>query len=177
MKKQSFAIALSMLAGAALAQQGPIQFAAKGIVAVSDADMAASALVDGNLYKEKGTRDALTLIQFPLNRTGQNINTALVSNSMTMTDKAMALTNNGRLAFVLEGSGQVADSLPSMKVADFPASNAMFIVDLSTPKPSVRFKFPTGTGLTAVSLNPQGTTMLVASADAGKEIKIIDIVH
>lgn len=175
MKKQSFAIALSMLAGTVLAQQGPIQFAAKGIVAVSDADMAASALVDGNLYKEKGVRDALTLIQFPLNRNGQNINTALVSNSMTMTDKALAITNNGRLAFVLEGRGQVADSLPSMKVADFPASNAMFIVDVSTPKPAVKFKFPTGAGLTAVSLSPQGNTMLVASSDAGKEIKIIDI--
>ncbi|OIN56688.1 WD40 repeat domain-containing protein [Arsenicibacter rosenii] len=177
MKKQNLTIALSMLAGAAFAQQAPIQFAAKGIVAVSDADMAASALVDGNLYKDKGTRDALTLIQFPLNRNGQNINTALVSNSMTLSDKTIAITNNGKLAFVLEGRGQVSDSLPSLKngIADFPATNAMFVVDLSGAKPAVKFKFPTGPSLSAVTLNPQGSTMLVASNDAGKEIKIIDI--
>ena len=58
MKNQKLTTALSMLAGAAFAQQAPIQFAAKGIVAVSDADMAASALIDGNLYKDKGTRAA-----------------------------------------------------------------------------------------------------------------------
>lgn len=177
MKNPSLAIAFSMLAGAALAQQGPIQFTAKSIIALSDADLSASTLLDNSLYRERGSRDVLTVIPFPLNRSAQ-ANTALVSNSMTLSDKSLAVTNNGRLAFVLEGKGPLSDSLTALKngVADLPASNSMFIVDLNSgPKPTVKFKFPTGGNLSAVALTPQGNAMVVASGDAGKELKIIDI--
>ncbi|GAA4404925.1 hypothetical protein GCM10023187_22820 [Nibrella viscosa] len=178
MKKQSFAIALSMMAGAALAQQGPVQFSARGIVALSDADMSASAFVDGNLYKEKGVRDALTTIQFPLDRNTDKMGSVVVSNSMTLLDKPLAVSNNGRVAFVLEGRGQVSDSVATLKngINDLPASNAMYIVDISNAaKPTVKFRFPTGGSLTALAITPQSNALIVASADAGKELKIIEI--
>lgn len=178
MKKQSFAIALSMMAGVALAQQGPVQFNAKGIVALSDADMAASALVDGNLYKEKGVRDALSTFSFPLDRSTDKMGSVVVSNSMTLLDKPLAISNNGRVAFVLEGRGQVSDSVATLKngINDLPASNAMYIVDISNAaKPTVKFRFPTGTGLSSLAISPQGGVLIVSSADAGKELKIIEI--
>lgn len=177
MKKPIFALALSALASTAFAQQGPVQFAARSIVTLSDADLTASSLIDNNLYRDRGSRDALTVISFPLTRNSQ-INSSLVSNSMLLTDKALGVTNNGKLAFVLEGRGPLGDSIPTLKngAADLTASSAMFVVDITSgQKPSTKFKIPTGTNLSAVALTPQGNAMVVASGDAGKELKIIDI--
>ncbi|MBC8155770.1 MAG: beta-propeller fold lactonase family protein [Bacteroidetes bacterium] len=177
MKKPFFAIALSALASTAFAQQEPIQFTARSIVALSDADLTASSLIDNNLYRDRGSRDAITVITLPLTRTSQ-INSLQVSNSMLLSDKALGVTNNGKLAFVLEGRGPLGDSIPTLKngVADLPASNAMFVVDVTAnQKPSTKFKIPTGGNLSALALTPQGNAMVVASGDAGKELKIIDI--
>lgn len=177
MKKPSLVVALSALASVAFAQQGPIQFTARSIVALSDADLIASSLIDNNLHRSGAFRDALTVVSLPLTRNSQ-INSSLVSNSMLLTDKALGVTNSGRVAFILEGQGPLGDSIATLKngVADLPASNAMFIVDITAgKKPAVKFKLPTGANLSAVALTPQGNAMVVASGDAGKELKIIDI--
>ncbi|TAE34020.1 MAG: WD40 repeat domain-containing protein [Cytophagales bacterium] len=177
MKKQSFAIALSMLASGVMAQQGPIQFSAKSIVALSDADMAASAMIDGNLLKDKGTKDQLTTIGFPLDRSGANVFSSAVSNSMTLFDKVLAVSNNGRLAFVVEGRGQTGDSLTTLKggLSGLPGSTKMFTVDLSAGKPAVKFGFAVGVNPNAVTINPTGNSLIVASADPGKELRIVEV--
>jgi Lactonase, 7-bladed beta-propeller len=161
----------------AVAQQSPIQFNARSIVALSDADLTPSALIDNALYRERGSRDLLTLIQFPLNRNGQGINSVGISNSMTLGDKSFVTTGNGRLAFVLEGRGAVPDSMPAFKngLADLPASTKMTVADMSSGKPVGKFSLNAGANATAVTINPQGNALLTASADAGKEIKIIEI--
>jgi len=177
MKKQSLIALAAFLSGSAFAQQGPVPFQARGIVALSDADIAASAYADGNLYKGKGVRDALTVVGFPLDRSGQNSGTAPVSNSSVLYDKSLVVTPNGRLAFVLEGRGAVGDSLASRKggVKELPVSAKMFTVDLSTPgKPTVKYGFSVGNLPTAVTINPQGNTLAVASGEAGKEIRLIE---
>ena len=98
---------------------------------------------------------------------------------MTLTDKALAVNNSGRIGFVLEGRGPLSDSLSTIKgVTDFPATNTMFILDLSNPqKPAVKYKFPTGASATlwALTLAPTGNTMVVATGEAGKEIKLVEI--
>lgn len=178
MKKVSFLAAWLMAAAGSLYAQSPVQFNAKAIVAISDADLSASALVDGNRYTSPGVRDQLTYIQLPLNRNGQSIGTANLSNSMALSDKVLAVSNNGRIGFVVEGRGQLSDSLGTIKgVNDFAPTNIMFIVDMANPqKPVVKYKFPTGTGgLSAVSLAPSGTSLIIASAEADKEVKMIDI--
>ncbi|CCH02591.1 hypothetical protein FAES_4592 [Fibrella aestuarina BUZ 2] len=178
MKKPHFLAAWLMLAAGTGYAQSPVQFNAKAIVAISDADLSASALVDGNRYTTPGVRDQLTYIQLPLNRNGQGIGTANVSSSMALTDKVLAVSNNGRVGFVVEGRGQLSDSLATIKgINDFAPSNYMFIVDMSAPqKPVVKYRFPTGTGgLSAVALAPNGTSLIVASGEAGKEIKMIDV--
>lgn len=177
MKKQGISLALSLLATGVMAQQGPIQFTAKSIVALSDADMAASAMVDGNLLKDKFTKDALTTIGFPLDRSGSNINTSVISNSMALFDKVLAVSNNGRLAFVVEGRGQTGDSLTSLKggLSGLPASTKMFTVDLSAGKPALKYGFAVGQNPTAVTINPTGNALIVASADPGKELRIVEV--
>ncbi|MEZ0541428.1 WD40 repeat domain-containing protein [Fibrella arboris] len=183
MKKVSFLAAWLMLAGITTGTafaQAPIQFNARALVAISDADLSASALIDGNRYTTPGTRDQLTYISFPLNRNGQSIGTSnTLSNSMALTDKVLAIAPNGRLGFVVEGRGQLSDSLATIKgITDFPATNYMFAVDLSSPqKPLVKYRLPVGAGgaLTAVALAPNGTSLIVASTEAGKELKLIDL--
>lgn len=182
MKKVHFLAAWLMLggitAGTAFAQ-APIQFNARALVAISDADLSASALIDGNRYTTPGSRDQLTYISFPLNRSGQNMGSVNLSNSMSLTDKALAVASSGRLGFVLEGRGSIGDSLGTIKAAsDFPATNTMFILDMSNPqKPAVKYKFPTGASATlaALALAPTGNTIVVASGEAGKELKLIEI--
>ncbi|RYF73700.1 MAG: WD40 repeat domain-containing protein, partial [Cytophagaceae bacterium] len=183
MKKVSFLAAWLMLAGIATGTafaQAPIQFNARALVAISDADLSASALIDGNRYTTPGTRDQLTYISFPLNRNGQSIGTSnTLSNSMALTDKVLAIAPNGRLGFVVEGRGQLSDSLSTIKgITDFPATNYMFAVDLSSPqKPLVKYRLPVGAGgaLTAVALAPNGTSLVIASTESGKELKLIDL--
>lgn len=182
MKKVSFLAAWLMLggitAGTAFAQT-PIQFNARALVAISDADLSASALIDGNRYTTPGTRDQITYISLPLNRNGQNMGSAFLSNSMTLTDKALAVTTSGRVGFVIEGRGPLGDSLGTIKgVSDFPATSTMFVLDLSNPqKPAVKYKVPVGTSptLAAVSLAPMGNSLIVASGEASKELKLIEI--
>ncbi|HEY0109360.1 MAG TPA: WD40 repeat domain-containing protein, partial [Fibrella sp.] len=182
MKKVSFLAAWLMVAGinsGTAFAQAPIQFNARALVAISDADLSASALVDGNRYTSPGTRDQLTYISFPLNRTGQNMGSVNLSNSMSLTDKALAVNNSGRIGFVVEGRGSLGDSLGTIKgVSDFPATNAMFVLDLSNPqKPAVKYRVPVGASasLNAVSLAPTGTSLVVASGEAGKEIKLVEV--
>lgn len=177
MKKNTFLAAWLLLSGTAFAQS-PIQFNAKALVAISDADLSASAMVDGNRYTTPGTRDQLTYITFPLNRNGQSIGTVNLSNSMALTDKVLAVSNSGRLGFVIEGRGQLSDSLATIKgLGDFAVTNTMFILDMSSPqKPVVKYKFPTGTGgLSAVTIAPNNSSLILASSEAGKELKLIDI--
>ncbi len=177
MKTQNLAMALSLLTGVAMAQQGPVQFNARSLVALSDADLTPSALIDNNIYRERGSRDLLTLIQFPLNRNGQGINSVGISNSMTLADKSFVTTSNGRLAFVLEGRGTLPDSIPTLKngLADLPATTKMTVADFSSGKPAGRFSLNAGSNATAVTINPQGNALVIASADAGKELKIIEV--
>ena len=183
MKKVSFLAGWLLLAGLTTGTafaQAPIQFNARALVALSDADLSASALIDGNRYTAPGTRDQLTYISFPLNRNGQSIGTSnTLSNSMALTDKVLVVAPNGRLGFVVEGRGQLSDSLTTIKgITDFPATNYLFAVDLSSPqKPLVKYRLPVGAGgaLTAVALAPNGTSLIVASTEAGKELKLIDL--
>ncbi|WP_234735184.1 beta-propeller fold lactonase family protein [Tellurirhabdus bombi] len=183
MRKQHLVIYTALLAGSlwplrSNGQQSTIPFQARGIITLSDADMAASTVADGYLHKGKGTRDALTVISFPLDRSGQNIGQASVSNSSALYDKTLAITPNGRVAFVLEGHGPLNDSLTTLKngLGDLPLSSKMFTVDLSIPgKPVVRYGFNVGNQPTAVVINPQGNLLAVASGEAGKEIRLVEV--
>ncbi len=172
MKKQQLVITFLLMAGAATAQQ-PVTFAGRGIIALSDADLTPSALIDNNLFRERNTRDYLTTIPLPL--THAALTTTLVPNSMLVSDKGMGLTANGKIAFVLEGRGSLGDSIPALKagLADFAPSSTMWIVDMSTPKPSVK-KLTGGTNPTAIAMNPTGNNLILATGDVDKELKLVE---
>src|SRR5687768_11805139 len=102
MKKVAFFAGLAALGSIPAIAQSPITFNARGLVVVSDADLAASALVDGKLLRDNTSRDQLTTIKFPVERGSKGLGTALVSNSALGYSKTLAVSPTGTLAFVLE---------------------------------------------------------------------------
>jgi len=78
MNKMRLTLGVALLsASTAIAQTPTINFNARGILALSDGDMAASAVVDGKLLKEIGVKDALTVYPLPL-KLGQEIGSSPV---------------------------------------------------------------------------------------------------
>ncbi len=157
------------------AQKPSVEFNAKGLVVLSDADMAASTYADGKLLKETGTRDLMTYIPLPLTDRAQEIGTTVVSNSVTNWVKGVALSGDGRVAFVLETRSQVADSMKVVKSPnDLPAGAKMFVVDLSNPgKPAVKFGAPTGKLPMAIDMYQN--QLVVVSSETDKEIQLIEV--
>ncbi len=158
-----------------LAQKPTVDFNARGIVVLSDADMTASAMVDGKLMKEVGSRDLVTSIVLPLTDRSLEIGSTVVSNTATNWTKGMAISADGRTGFVLESRGQVADSIKMVKsMADLPLGAKMFVMDLSNPaKPTARFGVPTGKLPLAVDmLNNQ---LVIVSSETDKEIQLLEV--
>lgn len=176
MKKQSFVALAAFLSTGAFAQQASIPFQARGIIALSDADLTPSALVDNKLYRDKSTRDVLTVIPMPLSRNGGGFATLGVSNSSLLYDKTMVITPNGRLAYVLEGYGPLGDTLTALKsgTKDYPAAARLFIVDMAQPQKPVARVASFSSAPSAIVMNPQGNLVAIASGDAGKEIRVLE---
>ena len=176
MKKLSIALGLIALGAAPVFAQKPsVEFNAKGIMVLSDADMAASAYADGKLMKEVGARDLMTFIPLPLSDRSQEIGSTVVSNSVTNWTKGVAVSGDGRVAFVLETRGQVADSMKVVKSPnDLPAGAKMFVADLSVSgKPAVKFGAPTGKLPMAVDIYQN--MLVVVSSETDKEIQLIEV--
>jgi DNA-binding beta-propeller fold protein YncE len=176
MKKVHLVIGLVALSvSSALAQKPTVDFNARGIVVLSDADMTASALVDGKLMKEVGARDLMTSIVLPLADRSVELGATVVSNTTTNWTKGMAVSADGRTSFVLESRGQVADSVKTVKaMSDLPSGAKMFVMDLSnSAKPTVRFGVPTGKLPLAIDmLNNQ---LVIVSSETDKEIQLLEV--
>ena len=76
MKKVALFAGLAALGAVPAIAQSPINFNARGLVVVSDADMSASAVVDGKLLRDNTAKDLLTSIKFPIERS-KSVGTAL----------------------------------------------------------------------------------------------------
>ncbi|MFN4144661.1 MAG: beta-propeller fold lactonase family protein [Runella sp.] len=157
-----------------LAQNPTIEFQARGIMALSDGDMAASASVDGKLLKEPGVKDLLSVYPLPL-KLGQEIGTAPLSNSAVGGPRQIALMSDGRYAFIIETRSQTSDSLKAVKniITDLPSGSNLYIVDVSNPlKPGVR-KTPIGKNPTALDM--LGSNLVITSEEPGKELRLFEI--
>lgn len=175
MKKLRLTLGMALLsATAVIAQKPTIDFNARGILTLSDGDMAASASIDGKLMKEVGVKDALTVYPLPL-KLGQEIGTSPVPNSSIGWNRNVAVMSDGRYAFVIETRGQTADSVKAVKnvATDLPAGSTMYIVDISNmAKPSAR-KAPVGKNPLAIDI--LGSNVLITSEEMGKELRMFEI--
>lgn len=175
MKKLNLALGISLISAAAFAQKPAVEFNARGIVALSDADMAASTFIDGKLMKETGTRDLVTGIGLPLSDRTQEIGATVVPNSVVGLSKGIAITSDGRTAFVIESRTTVPDSVKNIKSPnDFPAGSKIYVLDLGNPsKPSVKFGAPIGKLPTAIDILQN--QLIIVGSEPDKEIQMIEV--
>lgn len=166
---------LGFSAFSAIAQTSPVTFNARGIVVISDADMAASALVDGKLIRDNAVKDKLTSIKFPLVR-GAASGAVPVSNSVLTNANSMAVPTVGGLAFVLESRLRPEDDVKEYANVenDFPAGQKLFVVDIvNLANPKIKFGFNVGKNPTSIDVHKN--ELLVTTKEAGKELVYIEV--
>lgn len=159
-----------------IAQNSPITFNARGLVAISDADLAASALVDGKLLRNNLSKDKLASIKFPLVRGGQSYGEILLSNSVLTNSKSIAVPKTGGLAFVLDARARPEDAVAEYKdvQAEFPEGQKLAVVDIvNLSAPKVKFAFAVGKNPLAIDVNKN--ELIVSTSEVGKKLVFLEV--
>lgn len=133
----AFALAAGLLAlsSAGLAQTrdaaAPLPFEGRALVALSDADMLASAYVDGVLGPREG-EDALSVIRLGGHPRDLVAASAAVSNSVAGPPVAVAVTPDGRLAIAVETfAARPEDGRIDHTFADLRHGRTITVIDIS----------------------------------------------
>jgi DNA-binding beta-propeller fold protein YncE len=167
---------LSIVSIASFSQK--LSFDAKAIIAISDADMAASAYIDGKLLKEKGIKDALSVLKLPIEKYADEIKTIGVSNSVLNWTKGMVISPNKQIAYIVESRGTPADNISELRNinTDFPVGGFISVVDISDlAQPKVLYKFPTGKNPIGVDISPNGDYLVICSEEYEKELQVLEL--
>ncbi|MGY8524437.1 lactonase family protein [Paracidovorax citrulli] len=139
----------------------PSGFAGTRIVAISDGDFVAQTYATGRLApQDKGYRDLLTVVSMVEGevRVGQ----LTVSNSVTAAPEVLALSPDGRTAFVVERLGERPEG--AQTVGDLPAGHRLFAIDLDEPDhPRMAATAEIAAFPEAVAIHPQGEWLAVVS--------------
>lgn len=138
----------------------PLDFEGTALVTIGDADMLASAYVDGRLGPAEG-RDALSVI--PLGGDPRKLRAfdVAVSNSVAGPPSSVATSPDGRYAFVVESFGPRPPGAATFK--ELKPGSRLTVVDLATlSAPRTVESIDIGTRPTSVSVSPNGRTVAVA---------------
>lgn len=160
---------------AANAQQkpstAPFDFKGRLLVALSDADMVASAYDNGNLGSGDG-RDTLSILR--LDKPSRDLRAVPlgVSNSVTGPPASVIVTPSGKYAIVIEVRGRRPTNKPKPKLNDLPIGRNISVIDLSRPDhPRVVQRLRTFEQPYSVSINSQGTLVAVSFGPLGASKK------
>ncbi|MGN9907840.1 hypothetical protein ACTMTJ_09835 [Phytohabitans sp. LJ34] len=142
------------------------------IVAVSDGDHLASTYGDGVLSPESaGFRDLVTVLDL----NGDRVDTASVeaSNSVTAAPEILALSADGRTAFVVERLGQRPPG--GTTVRDLPPGDKLTVLDVSgSAAPRVHDVATVASMPEALAVSPDGSAVaIVANPDGRSVLQII----
>jgi WD40 repeat protein len=161
-----------------LANSQKLSFEAKGIIAISDADMAASAFVDGKLFKERGTKDFMSIVKLPIDKYSDEIKSLVVSNSAINSAKSIVISPNRPIAYVVETRGTTPETTTEISNlnTELPVGGFISVVDISDlSQPKILYKFPTGKNPTAIDISPNGEYLALCSEESGKELQILEL--
>jgi hypothetical protein len=179
-KLLGFGLAMVLTSADALAQtpdvthqrQGeraaPMNFQGRYLVSISDADMLASAYVDGQLGPREG-RDALSVIPLGGHVRDLRAYETEASNSVAGPPVAIAVTSDGRYALVVETFSPRPDgNWQEQRFSDLRHGNRISVFDLSNPTRPTKVQemeiaerpdsvsISRDGSLVAVTVNPQG---------------------
>lgn len=167
-------VALTAIAVPVLAQNrtAPMNFAGRYLVSVSDADMVASAYIDGNLGSREG-EDVISVIPVGKHVSQLEAFEAPASNSVAGPPVAVAVTPNGRYAMVVETWTQRPEGVAENQTfGDLEPGNRILVFDLQNPtNPSLVQESAIAERPDAVSINFDGSLVAVSfhPSGAGKE--------
>lgn len=137
----------------------PLAFEGSYLVSVSDADMLASAYVDGQLGPREG-RDTLSIIPLNGDYRDWQANEVEVSNSVAGPPSAVTLSPDGRWAFVIESFKQATETAQTF--SDLEVGTLLTAVDLTDPQnPRVTAQIDVGNRPETVEINRDGDMLLV----------------
>lgn len=150
----------------------PLDFQGRYLVSMSDADMLASAYVDGWLGPREG-RDTISVM--PLGRHVRDLRAyeTEASNSVAGPPTAVAVTPNGRYAMVVETFKPRPDgNWQNQTFADLKHGNRIFVFDLSNPtRPTRVQELAIAERPTSISINRNGSLVSVTFHPSGAGAK------
>lgn len=175
-----------LFAGATLVGCGggmePSDVSGRYILSISDADMPATAIFNGDLSPGAGTdaagRDSLTTIMLPIvDKKDKEYVTPYaqifgVSNSVIGPPQAVAVTRDGTRAYVIESRGPAPAG--ATLTDDLPIGSKLTAINLSDPmKPVVMGTVDVGTEPMGVDVDPSGEVVAVVTNQARQQIVLV----
>ncbi|MEO1200193.1 MAG: hypothetical protein AAFX39_13325 [Pseudomonadota bacterium] len=148
-------------------RHGRMDFQGRYIVSTSDADMVASAYVDGDLGPREG-RDAISIIPLDGDPRDWQAYEAFASNSVAGPPNAVAISPNGQFAVVIETLTPRPDTDAPHSFSDLRHGNLAAVFDLSDPtNPTQVQQVETLERPIAVSFNAAGDIVAITYHPAG----------
>ncbi|MEL6223639.1 MAG: hypothetical protein AAFR31_13480 [Cyanobacteria bacterium J06627_8] len=163
-------ISLPIIATSALPQEraAPMNFEGRYLVSISDADMVASAYVDGFLGPREG-RDALSVIPLGAHVRDLQAYEVEASNSVAGPPVAVVVTPDGRYAIVIETWAPRPDGAEDEQTfEDLSHGNRLQVFDLADPtQPTLVQEITVAERPDAVSINQDGSLIAVTFHPSG----------
>lgn len=176
---KTFLIAFPLFVGGSttFAQTNYLDFKAKKLLVLSDADMLASAYYDqktGN--KTKDLFDQLTIIKGDDILSNPSHSKLQVSNSVKAWPDNMAISPDGRYVAVAELYGPAP--LGESNIHHTPKGKKLTIIDLEGNNgPEIISDSDIAAGISAVSFHPNGKLIAVTTVEKGKDILIFPFIN
>lgn len=157
----SLCICCAFAAGQTLNLKRVFDFKGRYLVSVSDADMVASAYLDGRLGSVAG-KDALSLIRLDKPLDELKVVSIQASNSVTGPPSSVTVSPDGMYAIVIETRGQRPVNKPEGLFGDLPPGKEITVVDLSDPdRLRVTQRFDGPEHPLSVTFNMNGTLVAI----------------
>ena len=146
----------------------PPDFKGKYIIALSDADMPASAYIDGKLGPGIG-KDQLTVLSLAASGNNQLPSTADVSNSVTGPPASITVSRDGRYAIAIETLGPRKTQDDNDVRKDLPPGKEITVIDISDSKrPHVIQRLQGQQHPVSLSINPKGNLVVIGYGTPAK---------
>lgn len=154
-------------------QNSLINFNARSLVVLSDADLSASTFSDGLLLRDATAKDRLTSVKFPVDRSN-SIQSILVPNSAINYSKSIAVPPTGGLAFIIESKTSPAEAVKEVKnLAAENKGQRVYVTDIVNPV-SPKLKFPFSIGNNPLSVDIYKNELVISTEEAGKKLNFLE---
>lgn len=166
---------------APISQSAQLRFDGRALLVASDADMVASAYLDGFPNKVAGIEDTLTVIDLPINPTNPKVTSVPVSNSVTAWPQVITTSPNGNRAYVVELRGKLPKTLeqlnPAVSGLGLPEGTQLTTLDIADPnRPNVIESLSIGRIPAHISMSPNGKFLAITlDGEQDRELLIIPV--